>query len=191
MSYTLLPAPKIQFIGSNGAPLAGGKVYTYSPGTTTAKATYSTSTGTANANPVVLDSAGRASIWLDGIYKISVYDSSDVLQYTVDNVSAPYGDSTATSAELSTLHSSGVTNADLIIAHTMSSMYLGYVQRSKFAWTDADTITIGPGAYHHSGTTNQIVYWNSTLTKDLTVTGTQWYYIYIDDSAIVTLGTNL
>lgn len=191
MSYTLLPPPKIQFIGSNGAPLAGGKVYTYSPGTTTAKATYTTSSGTANTNPVILDSAGRASIWLDGIYKISVYDSNDVLQYTIDNVSAPYGDSTATSAELSTLHGSGITNADLIIAHTMSSMYLGYAKRSKFSWTDADTITIGPGVYHHSGTTDQMVYWASTLTLDMTVSGTRWYYIYIDDSAIVSAGVKL
>lgn len=178
MSYALMPLPKQQFIGSNGAPLAGGKVYTYSPGTTTAKATYSTSTGTANTNPVILDSAGRASIWLDGIYKISVYDSSDVLQYTVDNVSALYGDSTAVSA-------------DLNILHAMSAMYLGYAKRSKFSWTDADTITIGPGAYHHSGTTDQIVYWSSTLTLDMTVSGTDWYYIYIDDSAIVTAGLKL
>lgn len=83
-----MPIPKQQFIGSNGRPLAGGKVYTYAAGTTTAKATYTDSGGlTANANPVILDAAGRASIWLNGYYKISLYDSSDVLQYTVDNVS--------------------------------------------------------------------------------------------------------
>lgn len=88
MSIVLMPIPKQQFFGANGSPLAGGKVYTYSAGTTTAKATYTNSTGlVANANPVILDSAGRASIWLNGFYKVSVYDSSDVLQYTVDNVS--------------------------------------------------------------------------------------------------------
>jgi len=84
-----MPLPKQQFIGSNGRPLAGGKVYTYSTGTTTPKATYTTSAGTvANTNPVILDSAGRASIWLNGFYTIAVYDANDVLQYTQDNVSA-------------------------------------------------------------------------------------------------------
>jgi hypothetical protein len=68
---------------------------------------------------------------------------------------------------------------------------LGYVQRSKFTYIDTDTITIGPGVYHHSGTTEQIVYWDSTITKNLTVSGTGFYYIYIDDSAVVTAGTNL
>src|SRR5690554_5898491 len=89
MSLALMPLPKQQFIGSNGRPLAGGKVYTYSTGTTTPKATYTTSAGTvANTNPVILDSAGRASIWLNGFYTIAVYDANDVLQYTQDNVSA-------------------------------------------------------------------------------------------------------
>jgi len=92
MPIALMPIPKQQFIGANGSPLAGGKVYTYSPGTTTAKASYTTSAGdVANANPVILDSAGRASIWLNGLYKISVYDANDVLQYTQDNVSAIFG----------------------------------------------------------------------------------------------------
>lgn len=73
----------------------------------------------------------------------------------------------------------------------IQSSRLGYLQRPVFGVTDGDTITIGPAVYHHGGTTDQFVYWNSTLTKDVTVTGTQWYYLYIDDSAIVTSGVNL
>jgi hypothetical protein len=83
-----LQAPYCQFINSNGAPLTGGKVYTYSAGTTTPKNSYTDSTAsTANSNPVVLDSAGRASIWLNGSYYIEVKDSSGTLIWSVDNVS--------------------------------------------------------------------------------------------------------
>ena len=65
------------------------------------------------------------------------------------------------------------------------------MQRSIFGYTDADTISIGPGVYDHRGTTDQIVYWNSTLSFDSTDSGSQWYYLYLDDSAIVTHGSPL
>ena len=74
---------------------------------------------------------------------------------------------------------------------TLGKITIGYTQRARFAWSDADTLTIGPGVYHHSGTTDQIVYWNSALSFDSTDSGSQWYYLYIDDSAIVSAGTNL
>lgn len=77
----------------------------------------------------------------------------------------------------------------------------GYVQRPVFTYSDTDTITIGPGAYHHDGTSEQMVYWNSTLTFDFGSGGTNGdstnlaaddlYYLYIDDSAVVTAGTNV
>jgi hypothetical protein len=56
----------IQFFDDNGDPLANGKLYTYAAGTTTPKATYTTAAATvANANPIVLDSAGRAvAFWM-------------------------------------------------------------------------------------------------------------------------------
>ena len=68
---------------------------------------------------------------------------------------------------------------------------VGYVQRSKFSYSDADTIIIGPGVYHHAGTVDQLVYWDSTLSFDSTDADTNWYYLYIDDSAIVISGTNV
>lgn len=83
-----LPNVKQQFLDDNGAPLASGKVYTYIAGTTTPLVTYSDDEQTANANPVVLDSAGRADIWLDDAqsYKIRLTDSSDSIIWEVDNV---------------------------------------------------------------------------------------------------------
>ena len=68
----------------------------------------------------------------------------------------------------------------------------GGEQRAKFEWKDADEIYINPGAYFHAGTKNQIVYWNSQLILNIgTPTGPDWYYVYLDDSAIVTAGINL
>ena len=55
---------------------SGGKVYFYAAGTTTLKDTYQDAERTtANANPVVLDSRGEASIYGAGAYKIIEQDS--------------------------------------------------------------------------------------------------------------------
>lgn len=92
MAINALTPPKVQFFDDNGDPLALGKVYTYEPGTTTPKASYSDSDGTvANTNPVILDSRGEASIYLDGSYKIVVKTSADVTVYTVDNFTGAAG----------------------------------------------------------------------------------------------------
>jgi hypothetical protein len=79
------------FTVSGGAALAGGKVYTYESGTVTPKASFTDfGAGTPNTNPVILDSAGEADIWLDGNYTINLTDSDDVQQanYPVDNVAS-------------------------------------------------------------------------------------------------------
>jgi hypothetical protein len=98
MAVTMLAAPFSVFLDVNGNPLSGGKVYTYTAGTSTPKATYTDSTGvTQNSNPVILDSAGRAAIWMNGAYKIVLKDSTDTTIYTTDNVtsSTAVGDMTA------------------------------------------------------------------------------------------------
>jgi hypothetical protein len=69
VNLSMLAGAGAQFFDNNGVPLAGGLVYTYAAGTTTPQATYTTSSGgTAHANPIVLDSAGRVpsggEIWL-------------------------------------------------------------------------------------------------------------------------------
>jgi len=89
---SLTPTPKQQIYGSDGNPLVGGKIYTYAAGTTTPLATYTDAgAGTANTNPIILNSLGQANIWLtpSSSYKFSVYTSADVLLYTVDNITAP------------------------------------------------------------------------------------------------------
>ena len=88
----LSPTPKQQVFGTDGEPLVGGKIYTYAAGTSTPIATYTDYTaGTANTNPIILDSLGQANIWLltSTSYKFIVKTATDVLLYTVDNISTP------------------------------------------------------------------------------------------------------
>ena len=89
---SLSPLPKLQFFGTDGLPLVGGKLYTYAAGTTTPIATYTDNTqANQNTNPVILDSTGQASVWLtDQInYKYTLTDADDVPLFTVDYVSVP------------------------------------------------------------------------------------------------------
>jgi hypothetical protein len=87
-----------QFFDNNGAPLTGGKLYTYAAGTTTPQATYTTNGGaTAHTNPIILDSAGRVSaggqIWLAvGLsYKFALKTSVDVQIWSADNITGISG----------------------------------------------------------------------------------------------------
>ena len=65
----LAPFFKQQFFDNDGAPLAGGKVYSYTAGTSTPLATYTDQGGaTPNANPVILDANGEANIWVSDAY---------------------------------------------------------------------------------------------------------------------------
>lgn len=85
---SLAPTPKLQFFDANGAPLAGGLLYTYAAGTTTPLTSYTDSTGvSANTNPIVLNSRGEANVWLGAaMYKFALYTSASVLIWTVDNI---------------------------------------------------------------------------------------------------------
>jgi hypothetical protein len=82
----LLPEGKQSFTNSAGAPLVGGKVYTYDAGTTNPRTTYQDAAGTVpNANPVILDARGEAVIYWSGTYKVVLKDALDNTIYTVDN----------------------------------------------------------------------------------------------------------
>ena len=89
---SLSPPPKLQFFGTDGLPLVGGKLYTYAAGTTTPLATYADHTqASQNTNPIILDSAGQAGVWLADTttYKYVLTDADDVPLFTVDYVSVP------------------------------------------------------------------------------------------------------
>jgi hypothetical protein len=80
-----------QFFDDNGVPLAGGLIYTYQAGSSTPLVSYTTNAGNiANANPIVLDAAGRVpqEIWLltGYSYKFVLQNANAVLIQTLDNI---------------------------------------------------------------------------------------------------------
>lgn len=89
-TYYRLLDPLRQFLDANGDPYSGGKLYTYTAGTSTNKATYQDSAGASqNTNPIILSSAGRVpyEVWgTTGAYKLALYDSDDTLIDTSDNI---------------------------------------------------------------------------------------------------------
>jgi hypothetical protein len=94
MSISLMPNPVMQFFGNDGNPLSGGYLYTYvagRPGYT--KTTYSDNSGlTQNTNPIILDSAGRANVWIDGYYSMELWtgdrtSGTSTMVWSQDNVS--------------------------------------------------------------------------------------------------------
>lgn len=87
MSLNVLPYPRFRAWTSNNTPLAGGKLYTYEPGTTTPKAVFQdTLLTTPHTNPVVLDANGEALIYTSGKYKYVLDDASDVQVWEEDNI---------------------------------------------------------------------------------------------------------
>ena len=83
--------PFRQFVDADGAPLAGGLIYTYITRSSTPKTTYTDSeAGTSLSNPIVLDSAGCANIWMDTdtTYRLIIKDADgNQIGSTIDDVS--------------------------------------------------------------------------------------------------------
>lgn len=94
----VVPQPKFAAYDNNGNPCAGCKLFAYTAGTTTKTDTYTSSAlSVANTNPVVLDSAGRATIFVDPTksMKFTLAPASDTdppaaAIWTVDNVVGPF-----------------------------------------------------------------------------------------------------
>jgi hypothetical protein len=99
LSVQLPPFFLLHFFDPNnsGVPLQGGKLFTYTAGTSTKQATWTDYTQTVqNTNPIILDSRGECSMWLDPtlIYKLVLSPANDTDPptsplNTVDNVNAP------------------------------------------------------------------------------------------------------
>jgi hypothetical protein len=131
----LATPPKLQFLDANGAPLVGGKLYTYVAGTTTPQVTYTDYVGgTPNANPVILDSRGEANVWLAGaIYKFALYDSTNVLIWTVDNITGSTFASNATGTG---------SQVAFTVLSGLSSVFINGVYQNKNTYTvSGNTLT--------------------------------------------------
>jgi hypothetical protein len=133
----LAPYTEQQFFATNGTPLAGGLLTTYAAGTTTPIATYTDSTGgTPNANPIVLNAFGRASIWLSPnvLYKFALTDSAGnvIPGWPVDNISV---------SQLLTLFGgvdTGIANAYVL---NFTASFAAYANGIVLYWVPANTNT--------------------------------------------------
>lgn len=79
MSVALLPTFRFQWINPQGQPAVGYQLFTYVAGSNTPQATYVDYTQTTqNANPIILDSFGSASVWLVAgqTYKLVLQDAN-------------------------------------------------------------------------------------------------------------------
>jgi len=167
MAVNLSPVGGVaaQFFTNTGAVLTGGKIYTYSAGTTTPAATYTSSNGlTAWTNPIVLDAAGRVpsggEIWLtDGItYKFVLKDSTDVLIGTYDNITGINSNAVAyTNQQEIVVATAGQTVFNLSISYQVATNSLSvfvdgvnqYGPGAQYAYTetDSDTVTFVSGLH--------------------------------------------
>ncbi len=92
-AVTPIPFVKARFFDRCGKPLTGGKIYTYEANTTTPKVTYKDPYGlTPNTNPIILDAAGEADIYLEGTYRIRITDRNDVLVNDVAKIGSWFSD---------------------------------------------------------------------------------------------------
>lgn len=88
------PVPNVryrEFTKCGQKPLAGGKIWTYEANSTTPKVTYKDPYGiTPNTNPIILDAAGEADIYLNGTYRFVVEDKTGVIQKDVAKIGSWY-----------------------------------------------------------------------------------------------------
>jgi hypothetical protein len=86
------PYPRLKAFKDDGSFASGYKLWSYAAGTSTPLATYTDQTGnTQNANPVILDGSGEASVWLDAslAYKLVLTDDQDVTVWSEDSLNTP------------------------------------------------------------------------------------------------------
>lgn len=157
------PDPMMQLFDNDGNPLSGGKVYTYAAGTLTPLATYADYDATAfNTNPIVLDSAGRATVfWSTSLYDVVVTDSSDNQLYTVSSFSSSGASSSSSNPGFGT--ATTIESATTVDLGTISS---------HFAFVTGTTPTTSFGS---SASTSAPIYlvkaqspgWEITLSSNI------------------------
>ena len=155
----LAPSPKFRAVGADGLALVGGKLYSYTAGTSTPKDTYTSFTlGAANTNPVILDARGECNLWLNGNYKLVLKDSTDATIWTVDDIRDLTSSATFTNATLAgtlTVTSTAVTwsgNPTHSGNHTFTNNVV-VNGNTTLGDSSADTLTIAPNAVTWSAAT--------------------------------------
>jgi Pectate lyase superfamily protein len=136
-----LPNGKNQFFDASGNMLAGGRLYTYAPGTSTPKAAYTTSAGdVAHTNPIVLDSRGEAAIYWTGAYDVVLRTSADSLIWGPERLEEPASGATFTDFVADLADTSTVGNGDALVGVKRTAA--NAVGMTLHAWHEAQVFNV-------------------------------------------------
>lgn len=139
--------PGMQYHDDDGSPLNGGFLYFYEAGSSTPKTTWADGAmQVPNDNPVVLDSTGRATIFVQGLYKWSLTDSDGVEKASGDDnkfevitgVAAELLDDTSKANMRSTL---GLGSAAVLDTGTGANKVVKFNATAKYPGNDGSLIT--------------------------------------------------
>lgn len=144
-TVVLSPWPKSQFFDNNGAECSGCKLFTYQAGTTTKQNSFTDSTGgTPNANPIILNSRGEASVWLTPAlgYKFTLAPANDTDPpsnpfWTVNNILTNGLFGTATTTPYSSLNSLYFPTYSQLAAYALKLNLSGSVSDASGSFRDA------------------------------------------------------
>ena len=138
------------FVDADGAPVAGGAVWTYAYGSLTLTKTYSDVNETVvNANPVPLDAAGTALIFATGGFSFVVLDqygnqvtgASGPVQGQVSPAMLPVTEATTTSAALVALGALAASAYAPLVEQTIVASQVAQPYKS-YVVTQAATLTL-------------------------------------------------
>src|SRR5262245_22541185 len=132
----------------DGHALAGAKLSTYVPSTSTPKASFADPLFyVPNVNPVVLDEHGEATVYLNGNYDLRLYDSTDVLVWSVDNYTFSSGVTPQAGTITTGSSTATVTAVDGTAQFTVNTLLplgyrlLGVTSRITTAWGTSHGLT--------------------------------------------------
>ena len=138
----LLPSGRQHYADPTGAPLVGGKLYTYDVGTTNPRLTFNDAAQqNPNTNPVVLDARGEAVIFWSGDYTVTLTDAAGNTLWTQDGI-----DSNITALNDNFVIDQGVTNVYAGVGLASASLYAGL----RFSFIPANTNT-GASTFNYGG----------------------------------------
>jgi hypothetical protein len=172
-----LPEGKQSFTTATGAPGVGYKLHTHVPGTSTPKATYTTSAASvANTNPVIADARGEMSVYWDGAYDVTLKDASDATIWGPERLETP--EPAGIRADLA--NTSDATKGDALIGWgAITTIVDGELTRYS---------TLAAAVSGLGSTAADIVVRDSiTVSDDLTVPSTAG--VVVDNAAVVTVAS--
>ena len=139
--------PGVQYHDDDGSPLNGGFLYFWKAGTSEAKTTWADGAmQVPNDNPVVLNSVGRATIFVQGLYKWSLTDADGIEKDSGDNnkfevvtgVAAELLDDTSKANQRTTL---GLGTAAVLNTGTAANEVVKLNATAKYPANDGSLIT--------------------------------------------------